>query len=79
MVDLAVLGVDLGVELKLDMIVALQGVRVAVEGQGSGLQVELEALLGYIGDGDSEVDEVLLGIRAGRALGPEDYLGLHIY
>ena len=73
--DLAVLRVDLGVKLKLDVIVALQSVGVAIEGQGGGLQVELEALLGYIGDGDSEIDEVLLRIGAGGALGPEDYLG----
>ena len=74
-VDLAVLRVDLGVKLKLDVIVALQSVGVTIEGQGGGLQVELEALLGYIGDGDSEIDEVLLRIGAGGALGPEDYLG----
>lgn len=67
---LAVLGVDLAEEGEVEVICALQGFRVALESQGGGLEIELQVLFGYIGNGDGEVDEVLLGVGAGRALGP---------
>lgn len=70
-VDLAVLRVDLGPEVELDMVGALQRVGVAVEGQRRGLQVKLEAFLGDVRHGDGQVDKVLLGVGTGRALGPE--------
>lgn len=41
MVDLALGLVDLGVELERQAVVALQGVRVAGEGEGLRLEVEL--------------------------------------
>ena len=72
-VDLALRGVDLGVELELDVVLALEGPRGAGEGQRRGLQVELDAVLGDVGDGDGEVDEVLLRLGVGGALGPEDW------
>lgn len=72
-VDLGGLLVNLGVELELQVVSLLEGVGVAGKGQTSGLEVELEALLGHVGDGDGQVDEVLLGIGAGRALRPENY------
>lgn len=71
-VDLGGLLVDLGVKLELQVVGLLEGVGVAGEGQTRGLEVELEALLGHVGDGDGQVDEVLLGIGAGRALCPEN-------
>lgn len=67
--------VDLGVELELHVVVPLQAVGVAGEGQAGGLDVKLQAGGGHVGDGDGQVDEVLLGVRAGRALRPEDCEG----
>jgi hypothetical protein len=71
-VDLALGRVDLGVELEVDVVLALQGPRGAGEGERRGLEVELDAVLGDVRDRDGQVDEVLLGLRVGRALGPED-------
>jgi hypothetical protein len=71
-VDLALCGVDLGVELELDVVLALEGPRGAGECQRRGLEVQLDAFLGDVGDGDGEVDEVLLRLGIGGALGPED-------
>jgi hypothetical protein len=71
-VDLALRGVDLGVELELDVVLALEGPRGAGERQGRGREVQLDAFLGDVGDGDGEVDEVLLRLGIGGALGPED-------
>lgn len=76
-VDLAVLRVDLGPELELGVVRALQRVRVAVERQRRRLQVELEALLGHVRYRDGQVDEILLGIGAGGPLCPENcFLGM---
>jgi hypothetical protein len=69
-VDLALSNIDFGVEGKLDMICSLQSIRVAVERQSSGLEVQLQVLFGYIRDRNGEVNEVLLGVAARRALGP---------
>lgn len=74
-VDLALGRVDLGVELEVDVVLALQGPRGAGEGERRGLEVELDAVLGDVRDRDGQVDEVLLGLRVGRALGPEDWKG----
>lgn len=71
-VDLAGLGVDLGEELELDVELAFEGAGRSREGQARGLEVELQAVLGDVGDGDGEVDEVLAGVGGGGALGPED-------
>lgn len=75
-VDLALGGVDLGVELELEVIRALERLRGAREGQAGGLEIELEARRGHVGHVDGEVDEVLLGVGLGRALRPEDYRGV---
>lgn len=72
-VDLGVLGVDLGVELELEVEVALQGVRVALELERGGLEVQRVLVGGDIGGGDGQVDEVLLRVGVGGALGPEDW------
>jgi len=72
-VDLAVLDVDLGVELEVQLVGALQGVGEAAEGETGGLQVQLEVLLLDVGYGDGEVDIVLCGVGLIGALGPEDY------
>lgn len=71
-VDLALLGVDLSVEVELNVIFSLQSTRGTSEGQLGGLKVKLKILLGDIGDGDGQVDEVLSSIGSGRALGPEN-------
>jgi hypothetical protein len=71
-VGLGLLDVNLGVELKLEVVFALQSGGGAGEGEGGGLEVELEIRGGDIGDGDGEVDEVLGGFAGGRALRPED-------
>lgn len=72
-VDLGVLGVDLRVELELEVEVALQGVRVALEFEGGGLEVQRVLVGRDIGGGDGQVDEVLLRVGVGGALGPEDW------
>lgn len=72
MVDLALGGVDLAVELELDVVLSLQGARGAGEGEAGGLEVELDLILGDVGDGDGEVDEVLGGVGVGGSLRPED-------
>lgn len=71
-VDLALRGVDLGEELELDVVLAVEGARGAGEDERRGLEVQLEAVLGDVGDGDGQVDKVLGGIRVGGALGPEN-------
>lgn len=72
-VDLAGGGVNLGKELEVDMVLALESARGTGEGESRGLDVQLDVVLGDIGDGDGEVDKVLVGVGAGRALGPENY------
>ena len=72
-VDLALGRVNLGVEFELDVVLALQGARGTGEGQGGGLEVQLQVILGYVRDGDGQVDEVLGGVGVGGALSPEDY------
>lgn len=75
MVDLAAGGVDLVVEVELDVVLALEGRRGAGEGERRRLEVDLGPALGDVGDGDGQVDEVALGVGAGRALGPQDWRG----
>lgn len=71
-IDLALGRVNLGVEFELDVVLALQGARGTGEGQGGGLEVQLQVILGYVRDGDGQVDEVLGGVGVGGALSPED-------
>lgn len=77
-VDLARSRVNLGVELKLDMVGLLEGVGVAGEDETSGLKVELEVGSRDVGNADGEVDEVVLGVGSRRALGPANCrIGIH--
>lgn len=68
-VDLAVLGVDLSVEVQGDVVcyalARRSGERDIV---GGDLQVGL--VLGNVGGLDEDVEVVALGLRVGRALGP---------
>lgn len=61
-VDLALCGVDLGVELELEVVGPLEGAGGAAKRQAGGLEVQLQAVLGHIGDRDGEVDKILLGL-----------------
>lgn len=72
-VYLALLRVDLAVEFKLDMVVSLEGVRVAGEAEGGRLQVELELGSLDIRDANCQVDEVLGGFGLVGSLSPKDY------
>ena len=71
-VDLGVLDINLVVQLELDGVVFLQGVRVAGKLYCIGLDVQLEVGGLDIGDGDGYVDEVLFGVVGGGALCPKD-------
>lgn len=62
-VDLALGGVDLGVELEFEGVRPLEGFRVALEGETGGLEIELEIGGRNIGNGDGQVDKVLGGVR----------------
>ncbi len=64
--------VNLSVELKLNMIVSLEGVGVAREGNGLRLQVEFEIFRLHVRYGYGEVDEVLGGVSLAGALSPQD-------
>ena len=74
-VDLALLGVNLGVELKFEVVCLLESVGVAGESERGGLQVQLEVGGGDVRDVDGQEDNVLCGVRGRRALGPKDYQG----
>lgn len=71
-VNLGGLVVDLSVQLEVEVVSLLEGIGVAGEGQAGGLQLELQVCGGDVGNGDGHVDVVLVGLDAGRALGPED-------
>ena len=71
-VDLALLRVDLPEKFQLKVVVALETAGDTAECQGGGLQVELKVRLGNVGDGDSQPDEIFLGVRGGGALSPEN-------
>jgi hypothetical protein len=68
--DLGLLGVDLGEELKVDSVGDLFWCRGALEAELCGLQVELEVWLGNVGGDNGEEDVVLLSVDVGWALGP---------
>ncbi len=72
MADLALLLVNLGVELEFEVVVALQGVRVASEPKGLRLELQLELGGLDIRNGNGQVDEVLGRIGLVGALGPKD-------
>jgi hypothetical protein len=71
-VNMALGGVDLAKQLKLDMVSVLEAGRFSSEGHAGGLQVQLLVLFGDVGNGNSKVDEVLGSIGHRRALGPEN-------
>ena len=60
--DLAILWVDLGPQIHLDVVGGLLGLGVAGECELVGLEVQLHVLGGDIGDGDGEEDVVALWI-----------------
>ena len=72
MMDLGGRGVDLGVEVQLDGILGLLGLRVAREVDVRGLHVELDLLGVDVRHGDGQEDVVLFGFGCGAALGPGD-------
>jgi len=69
-VDLALLWLDLGEEVELDVVGCLFRLRVAGEFEVGGLDVQVDLLWVYIGNGDGEVHVVLLWFAGGGALGP---------
>lgn len=71
-VDLGRLVVDLSVQLEVEVVGLLEGIRVSGEGQAGRLQLKLQICSRDVGNGDSHVDVVLRGFDARRALGPED-------
>ena len=70
--DLGLLGVDLGEELKVDSIGDLFRCRGTLEAKLCGLQIELQVGLGDIGSNDSEEDVVPLGVAVRGALRPSN-------
>lgn len=72
-VNLGAGDVDLLEKLELEVVIALEGSGNSGEGEACGLEVELNVVLGNVGDGNGEIDEVLLGGGVGGALGPEDW------
>lgn len=71
-VGLGVLYIDLGIELKFEMICCLLRFRGTGECKFCGSEIELERFRWYIRHADCEVDVVLLCIGLVRALRPED-------
>lgn len=71
-VDLALGGVDIGIELEVDVVLALERLGGTGEGEGVGLEVQLDVVLRDVRDRDGQVDEVLAGIGGRGALSPED-------
>lgn len=63
-------GVDLTEEGEIEVVRSLESLRVTGEGQAGRLQVKFQVLLGNVGNGDGEVDEVLLRVGVGGALSP---------
>lgn len=72
-VDLALGGVNLGVELELDVVLLLESGGSSGEVECGGLEVELDVVLGHVRDGECQVDKVLFGIGDRRSLSPEDW------
>lgn len=52
MIRLAILDINLAVELKLDVVGGFLGVGVAGESEGSGLEINFEGFIGNIGRRD---------------------------
>lgn len=70
--DLALGGVDLVVEVELDVVLLLKSAGLAGEDEAGSLEVQLDVVLGHVRDRDGQVDVVLGSIFGGGALGPED-------
>jgi hypothetical protein len=68
--DLGLLGVDLGVEVDVDGVCDLLRGGGAFEAKRSLLEIELQVGFGDVGGDNGEVNVVLLGVAAGRALRP---------
>lgn len=70
MVQLGLLGLDLGIEFELDGVLGFFALAVTGEVEVAGLDVELDLLGVDVRDVDGEEDVVLLCFCAGGALGP---------
>ena len=70
---LAAVDIDLAEQLQGDMVGGLLGVGVTSEADAGGLQLELSRRFRNIGDGEGDEEDVLGGVSAGGALGPEDW------
>ena len=73
-VDLALLGVNLGEQIQFDLVRDILGVRVALEGHLRGLDVEFHIFLRDVWNRKREVDIVAGGVRFRAALGPQNYI-----
>lgn len=73
MVDFGGAGVDVGVEVESDGVVGFLALGVAAEGEGGGLEVELDFGGGHVGGGNGEEDVVFGGFAGGGALCPGYY------
>jgi hypothetical protein len=62
---LGVLHINLLEEGNVKMVGSLLAVGCASEDEAGRLEIELEGLWGYIGDGDGQKDVVLLGVGGG--------------
>lgn len=71
-VDLAVLGVDLGVKVQRNMVRYTLS-RLAGEGDVGGGDLEVGLCLGDVGSLEVNVEIVALGLRVGRALSPGNW------
>lgn len=74
MVNFAGLDVNVGEKLELESELLLERIRIGAEVETRGLEVELEVLFLYVGNGDGEVNEVLSGIGLVGALCPKNWI-----
>ena len=72
--NFGVLDIDFGVEFKLNMVGNFLGFTMAGEGKAGGLEVDRWLFAIRCSNGKGDV--VSLGVRGGRALGPDHWTGL---
>lgn len=72
MVDLTLVGINLGEEFDFGVVCQVLGCRLSCENKLGGLQVKLQVGFVNIGSHDGQVDHISGGIAGGRALRPED-------
>ena len=71
---LAILDINFGIELELEMIGVFLGFAGAGESEALGLEVDLNFGRINVGCSNGEIDVVLFWIRRGGALSPGDYV-----